>query len=154
MVSTHGFNGCRTAAIVKTGDSGRENCSVQHLQNILNFEDRNTEVNFGRKKNVASTAKCCLTVLPQCWRSKCVPLGKSSLFSGSETQLSNGGLAGDDLGCNDANSSKHGETAIVQLKIAHIRVVSQVCTTRLKRVAEIPDLFVWIMLPKYQLEST
>jgi len=71
----------------------------------------------------------------------------------SETKLSNGGLAGDDLGCNDPNRSKHGEAAVVEFKIAHVRVVAQGCTG-LKRVAEIPNLFVWILLPKHQLEST
>merc|ERR1719220_3308333 len=71
----------------------------------------------------------------------------------SETKLRNGRFARDHLGCNDSYRCKHGETAVVQFKISHIRVVSQWCTG-LKRVAEIPYLFVRILLPKNQLEST
>jgi hypothetical protein len=88
-----------------------EKTAVQKLENSLTFEGNNTLVHFRPKEKMASVPARCLTALLQCWRST---QRLSSQLLGSETKLSNGSLAGDDLGCKDANRSKHGKMAVAQ----------------------------------------
>jgi len=94
---------------VKTNDPGRETCSVATLRALWAESRQHLQLHAASQLYLYAGYQN----------------ASRMRFFGSETKLSNGGLAGDDFGCNDANSSKHGKTTIVQVKIVHVCFVAR-----------------------------